>query len=175
MLLTNRFQVRVRALEDQLSLGKDGKLRHEFLEVLKQVRRNDDRPILGKFTEEGSHPDPGCRVEADCRLIEQQHSRISDNCTRDSKPLAHSTRKRLDAIIGAVDKPHTIKGRTCPYTALPRFNSSRPCRIFHGPPDAKMQREGKPLGQESDHTTNGIDVIADIDTIHPKMTGLRFL
>ncbi|GAE79585.1 hypothetical protein JCM18920_1172 [Cutibacterium acnes JCM 18920] len=77
------------------------------------MRRNDDRPILGKFTEEGSHPDPGCRVEADCRLIEQQHSRISDNCTRDSKPLAHSTRKRLDAIIGAVDKPHTIKGRTC--------------------------------------------------------------
>jgi len=80
----------------------------------------------------------------------------------------------LDEILGAVDKPHTIKGRTCPYTALPRFNSSRPCRIFHGPPDAKMQREGKPLGQESDHTTNGIDVIADIDTIHPKMTGLRF-
>ena len=30
MLLTNRFQVRVRALEDQLSLGKDGKLRHEL-------------------------------------------------------------------------------------------------------------------------------------------------
>ncbi|MCP2377839.1 hypothetical protein PH31N_03554 [Cutibacterium modestum 31N] len=37
-----------------------------------------------------------------------------------------------------------------------------------------MRREGKPLGQESDQTTNGVDVIADINTIHPKVAGLRF-
>jgi hypothetical protein len=88
--------------------------------------------------------------------------------------LTHSTRQGLDALIGAVKKPNTIEGCTCPRTAFARFNVSRPGRIFHRPPDTEVRREGKSLGQESDQTTDGVDVIADIDTIHPKVAGLRF-
>ena len=40
----NRFQFGIRALEDQLSLGQDDELRHEALEILKQVSRHNDRP-----------------------------------------------------------------------------------------------------------------------------------
>ena len=67
----NRFQFGIRALEDQLSLGQDDELRHEALEILKQVSRHNDRPIFGELTEEGSHPNPWCRVEAYRRLIKQ--------------------------------------------------------------------------------------------------------
>lgn len=54
----NRFQFGIRALEDQLSLGQDDELRHEALEILKQVSRHNDRPIFGELTEEVSHPNP---------------------------------------------------------------------------------------------------------------------
>ena len=88
--------------------------------------------------------------------------------------MTHSTRQGLNTLIDAVEKPHTIEGCACPRTAFARFNPSRPGRVFHDSADAEVRREGKPLGQESNQTTDGVDVIADIDTIEPKVAGVRF-
>ena len=92
-----------RALGDDTPAIDDRHLIADLLDLVEQVRGENDRPPLG---------DPGAnertklldsaRIEAVGRLVQDQHLGIGEQAAGNPEPLAHALRVGADAIVGAV-------------------------------------------------------------------------
>ena len=64
-------------------------------------------PSRAQLAEQLAQLDPGARVEARGRLVEQQHLRVVDQGVGQAQPLLHAARQGLDvgvALVAEVDE-----------------------------------------------------------------------
>ena len=87
------------ALGQDLAAVDDRDAGAQLLELGQDVAADEDRLAhRAQLAEELAQLDPGARVEARGRLVEEQHLRIVDERVGQAQPLLHPARERLDVL-----------------------------------------------------------------------------
>ncbi len=93
-VLDTRVRDQPAAADHDQVVGGQGHLAHE-------VTRDEDRPALGRERlQHRADPQDALGIEPVDRLVEHQHAGITEQCGRDTQPLAHAQRERVGALAG---------------------------------------------------------------------------
>ena len=101
---------------DELALVHDRDVVRDLLDLVEQVRRDEDRPAVllderADHLAEGGH---ARRVEAVRRLVEDQQLRVVEEAARDAEPLPHPHRVRLHLPVGVRREADALERRVDP-------------------------------------------------------------
>ena len=100
------------ALGEYLAVIDDGDARAELLELGKDVAADHDRLAeRPELAEELAQLDPGPRIEAGRRLVEEQDLRVVDERVGEAQPLLHAPREALDvrvALVAEIDEVEEV-------------------------------------------------------------------
>ncbi len=66
-------------------------------------------PSDPQLAEQLAQLDPGARVEAGRRLVEEQDLRVVDEGVGEAQPLLHAARERLDVVVALVGEVHQLE------------------------------------------------------------------
>ena len=102
------LDVRDPALGEDLATVDDRDAGAQLLELGEDVAPDEDRLAeRAQLAEQLAQLDPGPRVEAGRRLVEEQHRRVVDQGVGEAQPLLHPARQALDvrvALLAEVDE-----------------------------------------------------------------------
>ena len=106
----SRLELRRCALGDELATG-DHRDPVAQLVGLEHVVRGEQhgRPELDERRDGLPELSGADRVDADARLVQEQHLRLVDQATGDVQPLPHPTRVALDALPLATGQTHELE------------------------------------------------------------------
>ena len=90
----------------------------QLLELGEDVAADDDRLAeRAQLAEQLAQLDPGARVEAGRRLVEEQHLRVVDERVGEAQALLHAAREALDvgvALVAEVDELEQVADHPAP-------------------------------------------------------------
>ena len=134
----------------------------QLLELGQDVAADDDGLAhRAQLAEQLAQLDPGARVEARGRLVEQQHLRIVDQRVGQAQPLLHPAREGLDvrvALVAEVDQLEQVGDHPAPAGRRQPVAAGEEVEVL---PDLHVVVDAEGVGHEAEDAPDLVGVPGD--------------